>query len=102
MSNVQCPMSAIRPMSAVRFCDFGLWTLVFGPLFFYRHSIRQLFNVAGGDLFIAGNAVLDLDQIAFSLSQLDHAFLSMAVLDYKYPVNACFGANCTSGYQHGR
>src|SRR6476469_147162 len=93
MSNVQCPTVGLP--------DWGLWTVDFGLLLLYRHSIRQLFDVTGGNLFIAGNAVLDLDQIAFSLSQLDHPFLSMAVLNYKNPADACFGAHCTSRHQHG-
>jgi len=51
--------------------------------FLYDGSITQQFDIAGCDQFIGGDALLDFNQIAFRLAQLNQPLFRMAVLDNK-------------------
>ena len=79
--------------------DFGNWTL---DLLLHGCSITQLVNVTGSNLFIGGNAALNLNQIAICLSELHQTLLGVTVLNNKNAAHAGLSAYGSRGHQDRR
>ena len=69
-------------------------------LLLHGNTIAQPFQAARCDLFVRRNAILDLNQITFGLSELNDALFGVTVLDDKQSTHTGFRYNRSRRHEH--